>query len=245
MAIEKQQPVAGMYAQAAAMTGKAIAAQRDIEAAKEQHREIRRMEAEERAHQWEIEKMEIRSRMDFAEEERTRQEKRANLQAAVKKIDELAEAGQITSENAEAYKTKAVMGYYDVSLSDRALGLVPEKEDAKKIPSRTDVDAALKFLTEFEEKERKWHIPYVREVAPTAEERAAVPYYQDILQRAGMGAGEAGRVAVSMTPVEQDVNINVRPNSKEEFRSIVRQLDSFDKDKGQRYYKQYVRTFEW
>jgi len=126
MAIEKQQPVAGMYAQAAAMTGKAIAAQRDIEAAKEQHREIRRMEAEERAHQWEIEKMEIRSRMDFAEEERTRQEKRANLQAAVKKIDELAEAGQITSENAEAYKTKAIMNYHRVSLSDRALGLVPE-----------------------------------------------------------------------------------------------------------------------
>ena len=141
MAIEKQQPMAALYGRAAQITGESQRAMREaeearraaeqmrtlqIQHAREERSQQRQLEAEERSHQWEMEKMEMRSRVDFAEQESRRQEKRANLQAAVKKIDELAEAGQITSENAEAYKTKAIMNYHRVSLSDRALGLVPE-----------------------------------------------------------------------------------------------------------------------
>ena len=260
MAIVKQPALAALYGRAAAITGESQKAQREIEAsmraaeqmraiqiqrAREERSQQRQLESEERSHQWEMEKMEMRSRVDFAEQEGRRQEKRANLQAAVKKIDELAEAGQITPENAEKHKTKAIMGFYDVSLSDRALGLIPETDEREKAPSRTDVGAALKFLAEVEEKEKGWGIPYWSDPGPTPEERAAVPYYQDILHKAGMGAGQAAETAGGMAPVEQDVNINVRPSSKQEFKTTVSQLKAVDPTKAQAYFDKYIGAFEW
>ena len=257
MAIVKQPPgMATMYSQAAIISGKAQKALRQEEAARQaaaqmrsiqaqqirdERSQMRQLETEERAHQWEVEKMDMRSRMDFAEEERARQEKRTKLQSTLDRIDEI---DTIPESTKEGLRTKAILEYNQVNVSDRVLfpGLY-ETTERERVPSRTDVGAAVKFMTEFREKERKWNIPYVREVAPTAEERAAVPYYQDILQKAGMGAEEAGRAAVSMTPVEQDVNINVAPSNEAEFESIVARLKATDISKARAYYEKFAGQF--
>lgn len=260
--------LATLYSKAATLTGQAQRAQREIEMNRraaeqmqslqnqremaefnqqltiegEKRRAVRQYESEERSHQWEMEKAEMRSRADFAEIERARQEKRANLRRTLDIIDEIE---TIPDSTKEGLKTKAMLDFQQVSVSDRVLfpDLYGAEED--KAPSRTDVGAALEFLAEVEEKEKSWGIPYWSDPKPTAEEREAVPYYQDILRRAGMDAGEAAQAAAGMTPVEQDVNINVRPSSKDEFKSIVRQLNSFDKNKAQIYYDRYLGAFEW
>ena len=258
MAIVKQPPgMAGLYGRAAAITGESQKAMRQAEEARraaqqmqaiqlQQAREERgyqrQLESEERSHQWEVEKMDMRSRVDFTEEERARQEKRANFQATIKRIDEIE---NITKETKEDLRTKAVVDFLGISVSDRVLfpELHKKEEARKRVPSRTDVGAALEFLAEVEEKEKSWEIPWISREPPTEEERAAVPYYQDILRRAGMGAGEAGRAAVSMAPVEQDVNINVRPNNIPDFDAITAQIYSIDPEKARTYFDKWKTLF--
>jgi len=260
--------LATLYGRAATLTGQAQRAQREIEMNRraaeqmqslqnqremaefnqqltiegEKRRAVRQYESEERTHQWEMEKAEMRSRADFAEIERARQEKRANLQATIKRINEIETIPESTKER---LKTKAVLDFHQISVSDRVLfPELYERDEERGAPSRTDVGAAVKFMTEYREKEAEaesWLSPFAPE--PTAEERAAVPYYQDILRKAGMGTEEAAQAAVGMAPVEQDVNINVAPSNEAEFEAIVSQLKATDISRARAYYEKFSGQF--
>lgn len=75
-------------------------------------------EKEKRAEQWQLQKMEIASQIDFEREEGERQEKLNNYSAVVKKIDETDYLGEDTKER---LKLQAYLKLHEVSVTDRAL----------------------------------------------------------------------------------------------------------------------------
>ena len=74
------------------------------------------LEAENRARLWEIEKMEIRSRLDFEREEKLRQRKLDEIESAVKQIDE---TDWIPEEKKEQYKEMLYMKKLGVTVPAR------------------------------------------------------------------------------------------------------------------------------
>lgn len=86
------------------------------------------MEKYRRANVWEIEKMELRSRLDFENEERKRQQRIAEFDAQEKAIDEAVKTGQLTSEQAQ--KQKSALQYGRLGLEGVAAQVMhPEPKD--------------------------------------------------------------------------------------------------------------------
>jgi len=108
------QNLTGLYSKAAKLVGESQKAQKEIEQAERVQEQLRSiaaskemaefqnqltldrakynsmmdLEAEKRAKAWDIEKMELRSRMDFAEEERKRMERNKEYDMAIKQLYE-------------------------------------------------------------------------------------------------------------------------------------------------------------
>jgi len=244
MAIRVQpKGLAGLYGKLGALAGRVTAAQREAERAESfaqaivqqqlsQRHEAEmaqfnadlRLEAEKRSRLWELEKMEMASRADFAREEQSRQRKLDNIDNAMQQLDKEVLAGRMSEEEVRPLKLKYQMNklgldvpvsflrpaeeerygvepywrkfrdypeesperqLYDAKMRDEAGVDVPSVD----VPSRTDVSAAVKFLTEYEEKKgkaAKFYHPFAPE--PTEEEETVAEYFRDILRRARVTA---------------------------------------------------------
>lgn len=102
------------------------------------------LEAESRSKMWEIEKMELRSRMDFEREERARQKKLAEQDAKVEALDNALLNGQISEEDHSnaVLQTKSGIPIY-------AQSQINKRADAEDIPSPSrqlgDINAAFEL----------------------------------------------------------------------------------------------------
>jgi hypothetical protein len=130
MAIKIRHGEVADIAKLATLAGKSIAAQREIEYARAMAQQLQRMEhekemvkfraqldleSEKRAHQWEFEKAEIRSRTDFAREEAKRMRRLDDADNAIRQIDREVEAGRITNEQADTLKFYQEIKKYGVA----------------------------------------------------------------------------------------------------------------------------------
>ena len=69
-----------------------------------------RIESSKRSKMWEVEKMEMRSRLDFQEEEQTRMRKKQETDVKLEKLDEEFEKGMLTGEEYKRIKAKIEYG---------------------------------------------------------------------------------------------------------------------------------------
>lgn len=91
------------------------------------------LQMQERAKLWQIEKMEMASRMDFAREEQARQRKLDGLDSAIQQLDKEVQGGRITEEEAYPYKLKLELAKSGVNVpiedirggEDRRFGVDP------------------------------------------------------------------------------------------------------------------------
>lgn len=177
------------------------------------------VDATQRAQMWEIEKMQIRSRLDFEREEMERIRELDRIDGALKQIDREVESGRITETQAAPLRFSYEMKKYGV---DTPVSLIRPPREQEQVPTkRTDVDAAIKFLQEYEEKKKKaaqWYSPFAPE--PTTEEDIAAEYYRGVLK--------------TVEPTIADIDIE--PSSEQEFYAIVGQLKTVDPAKAKAYY---------
>lgn len=133
MAIRIEQPgLAGLYGQLAILAGKSIQARKESEIAErmaerisemEHQKQLRlldrqwQLETESRARNWELEKMEIRSRTDFAEEERIRIKKKRELESKLEAIDKSDEL--LSAEEKQLMKLQIITGVPVYSMLQR------------------------------------------------------------------------------------------------------------------------------
>lgn len=144
-----------------------------------------------RAKAWDIEKMELRSRMDFEQEEQERVREMSRIDAKILALKKAEEDKQFTGREPEF---KSLM----FSLEQQKLGIknpraLPRPEEQRDIPKRTDIDAAVKFLQEYEEKTtkaKKLLHPFAPE--PTKEEDVAAQYYRSIIDQIPGGTISSG-----------------------------------------------------
>jgi len=172
--------------------------------------------------------MELRSQVDFQREEQQRQRKLDSYDNAIQQIDKEVLAGRITEQEAYPIKLKYEMEKMGV---DIPTSLLPgrEEERVEKPPSRTDIDAAIKFLQEYEEKEKKaarWYAPFAPE--PTPEEETAAEFYRGIIE-------DVSPPAVS--------EIDIEPNTLKDFEDTVAQLKTIDINKARLYYQKWAGKF--
>ena len=80
------------------------------------------LQMNERAKMWEIEKMELRSRMDFQREEQKRQRELDRIDSAIQQIDKEVMAGRITEQEAYPIKQKLEISKTGVSVPISAFG---------------------------------------------------------------------------------------------------------------------------
>jgi hypothetical protein len=87
-----------------------------------------RLAAEQRARAWELEKMEIASRMDFEQQERQRLQKQASFQSAMDEIDKRAADGIIPKQVVDRAKLDVALKHYDVPGAADYLGVTPYQQ---------------------------------------------------------------------------------------------------------------------
>jgi hypothetical protein len=172
----------------ARLAGESRAAERAINIAETRAASVRNrqydLELEQLRHQWEIEsynrqqawnleKMELASRADFMREEQERQRKIDEFNAKKKAIED----SNILTEDEKGLR-----------ILELQTGLkLYQKEKEPKLTERTDVDAAVKFLTDYDEKYGGvWYLPKFLEAKPTEYEEKAKDYYMNILESAGI-----------------------------------------------------------
>lgn len=197
MAIKVQpKGMAGLYSRLGALAGQAEAARRaeenlrrmEMQLSQQEHaREMAtfnaqlRLQTEQRARMWELEKMDMRSRVDFEREEKNRQRKLDDRQAQTDALDRALKDGIINEQDYnQAYLqvTTGVPMYTQAQITGRAADR-PEKPEF----GRTDVTAAIKYLQEISgkrEKAEKWYHPLAPDV--TEEEVKAEEYYKSIIE---------------------------------------------------------------
>lgn len=129
------------------------------------------LEEEKRSRTWELEKMELRSRIDFEKEERKRIQNEEEYEAGVRIINE--------SNMPDLEKEKQLFRLRMKKEADMAVSI--PKETEKRI-SEADLARATKFLGEYEEP--KWYQPLMKE--PTEAEKAMKTHYEQLLGKAGI-----------------------------------------------------------
>lgn len=86
------------------------------------------LQMNERAKMWEMEKMELRSRLDFQREEQKRIRKLDNIDNVLQQIDKEVEAGKITEEDAYPYRFKFMLEREGI---DAPVSLLPKTDEAR------------------------------------------------------------------------------------------------------------------
>lgn len=148
-----------------------------------------RLQTEQRARMWELEKMDMRSRIDFEREERNRQRKLDERQAQTDALDRALRDGVIDEEDynlAYLQITSGIPVYSQAQIAQRQVYTqeqIAKRAGVKPEFGRTDVVAAMKGLQEIGEKREKgkyiWNI-----LAPdiTEEDIKAEEYYKSIIE---------------------------------------------------------------
>jgi hypothetical protein len=127
MAIKVKHTDVETIAKLGLLAGKSVAAQKEIERTQAAARLAQQMEHEKkmtafraqldlqaamRSQQWELEKMEIRSRLDFERSERERMRKLDDIDNALRQIDREVETGRITESQADVLRFNQEMKRY-------------------------------------------------------------------------------------------------------------------------------------
>lgn len=127
------------------------------------------LQTQERAKQWEIDKMQLRSQIDFQREEQVRQRKLDSLDSAIQQIDKEVLAGRITEQEAYPLKQKLELNKLGVNVpvsafpgdEEEEFGVRPYwmrgKEAGEGTPERQLYEAK---LAEGISGERRGTIPY-------------------------------------------------------------------------------------
>jgi len=159
MAIEIKHTDVGTIAKLGLLAGQSVAAQKEIERTQALARQARQIEHERkmtafraeidlqaamRSQQWEVEKMEIRSRLDFEREEKERMRRLDDADNALRQIDREVEAGRITEVQANALRFSQEMKKYGAA---PPVSLIqPPREERERYISPSQRMAAYKAL---------------------------------------------------------------------------------------------------
>lgn len=151
------------------LAGQSVAAQRDIERTQAMARLAQQQEHEKqmtafraqldlqasmRSQQWEVEKMEIRSRLDFEREEKERMRRLDDIDSALRQIDREVESGRITEVQANTLKFNQEMKRYGTA---PPVSLIkPPAEERERYISPSQRMAAYKALQTKELREPTW-----------------------------------------------------------------------------------------
>jgi hypothetical protein len=204
---------------------------------KEQRSEDYRLMAEDRAAERAIERIELSKDLDHQYKEQERQRQRQEINNKRTEIQKDIDAGHskekdhaITLFNLDQAELAIDLGARPSLVSkipldtdaaeQRAAGRYTMTQEAHKAKmamgaKRTDIDAAIKFLQEYEEKKtkaEKWRHPFASE--PTKEENIAAQYYRDILGQVSppdTGANIPGGIISSGLPT---------PKTEQEYAAI-------------------------
>lgn len=141
MAIRIEQPgLAGLYGAAAVLSKQEAEARRaqeqaarrqDIQEQRQYQQNVKLLDTQldlemyERSKRWEIDKMELRSQMDFQREEQLRQRKMDSIDSAIQQIDKEVLAGRMTEQEAKPIKLKYEMEKMGI---DIPISLLPGRE---------------------------------------------------------------------------------------------------------------------
>lgn len=127
------------------------------------------LQMQERAKQWEIDKMQLRSQMDFQREEQQRQRKLDSIDSSIQQIDKEVLAGRITEQEAYPIKQKLEISKTGVSIPISAF----EGEDKDRFGVRPYY-----LEPEFERDFPELAAAKKKEVI-SGQRRGTVPYYLD------------------------------------------------------------------
>ena len=114
------------------------------------------VEAYNRSQEWQLEKMQIASRIDFEREEKQRQQKIEEFNAAVKAIDKEMQSGRITQDQAGKFKlmaeTRIKTGWSPpvsqlFPQSEDAIGQMISQALAGKVPVTTTTDNRIQVIS--------------------------------------------------------------------------------------------------
>ena len=210
------------------------------------------LEKESRARAWEIEKLEIASRIDNELGNKRYIKKMSQWQAGDEYIDSIAGDhppdkvammrfsldSQFAKDIPEA-GARLGGGMYEMEQRKAEAKLALQQKEEKP-PSRTDVSAAVKFLTEYDEKKNRslwskiWD-PFAPE--PTPEEEQAAEYFRDMLNKAGVATPQTQTGTTTPDPT------SFEPTNVAEFETTVAQLKSVNMMEAQKYYNQWKDKF--
>jgi len=160
-------------------------------------------EGERRAREWELEKMEMSSRLDFQQEEKKRLEDTEKYNTGVEII-----------ENSNMPDFRKEQALFDLSMKFRA-GYVPSipAEKEERLPSEADIARAAKYLSEYEEPGRlrrgisKITRGLLGAKAPTPQEKALKTHYERLL-------GEGLRTESTFPAIQPIYQENVRTGQR-------------------------------
>jgi len=195
------------------------------------------LEKEDRARAWQLEKMEIASRMDFEQEERERLRNNAEAAAGEKTLLE----SPMGDEERSRGLFRLWQKHPDAPNLQKYSGFDTRKTDSSlDIPKRTDITAAIKYIQDFEDKyspaseggyrKANWMVPEKWESKASDEEAQAYEYYKDIINK-----------TAATQPVVNDTL--PEPQTKDEFKDIIRRLYSVDETQSKQYYEQWKDKF--
>jgi len=248
MAIEVRHTDIGDIARLGVLAGKSVAAQKEIEYARTVAREAQRMahekemaifraqldiEAAKRSHQWEFEKMEIRSRLDFEREERERMRRLDDADNALRQIDREVESGRITNEQADTLRFYQEMKQYGAA---PPISLIqPPREERPRRITPSEQMRAYKMLQEEEFEEPSWYEKPFGLGKLTEEEL----FYKEMLEKIARGEPTTP-TGIPTTAVDET---NIEPRNEQEFYDIVARLKAIDVTKAKVYYNKWAGRF--
>lgn len=167
----------------------------------EQRRKQIEIDRETRAHEWETEKMELRSRLDFEEEEKERQKANAEFMNQLTEIDkQAAERGwDEDSPHVQEQKIQAALRVrnYNILKANQILGEAELREQEKKRQEHEDITQERKF----------WSAVVGPEIAPLLDINE--------LRRQGMEKLKAGKQTdISKMPAATAYGVQNMPTEK-------------------------------
>lgn len=211
------------------MAGKSIAAQREIEYTRAKSRELQRiqhekemakfraqmdLEAAMQAHRWELEKMQVRSRLDFERQERERMRKLDDIDNALRQIDREVEAGRISEKQANVLRFNQEMKRYGAA---PPVSLIrPPTPERPRYVTPSQQMAAYRLLQGEEFEEPSWYEKPFGLGKLTEEEL----FYKEMLERIARGEPTApgipaGTISTGLPIVRNDADFDALPSGAE------------------------------
>jgi len=228
MAIRVPHTDIGSVIELATLAGQSVAAQKEIERTQALARQAQQMEHERkmaafraeidlqaamRSQQWEVEKMEIRSRLDFEREEKERMRRLDDADNALQQIDREVESGRITNKQADNLKFYQEMKRYGAA---PPVSLIqPPRKERERYISPSQRMAAYKALQTEELREPTWLerlLPGGKE--PLTEEEQ---YYRELFQATARGVPTGTSAGIPTGTISQGLP---QPKTQQEYNAI-------------------------